>query len=273
MKYVLQIIAVLFFCTQMLAQPSGYLGKNNHLQVLVGAVPSYKHQSEVVSTTVTQRPKIVNLNYQFIYTRVISNGFDLSLGYQYAMINTISDGVRVDDYDTLFGEPYYAPKLIMEDVQLQYHSGYLALNFYRRGSLAPLGKSWGLIFGYGNASLADATPVVIGTKGTYTSSSAFKQVAELENQKTILLDEQKISTAYLKLRVGRSFPISDYLMFYAGLSFPIANYYSTANMARFGFRLEQGADIESSEDWVRYSMASLKAYNGISLEAGLRLHF
>jgi hypothetical protein len=273
MKNILQIIAVFLFCGQALAQPSGYLGKNNHVQVLVGAVPSFKHQSEVVSNTVTKRLKFANLNYQFIYTRVISNGFDLSLGYQYTNVNGISDGVRVDDYDTIFGELYNSPKNIMDDPELIYHSGYLALNFYRRGSLAPLGKSWGLIFGYGNATLAENTPVVIGTSGDYSTNNAFKQVAELENQKTIFLPEQKISTAFMKLRVGRSFPISDYMMIYAGVSFPLLSYYNSGNITRFGFRLDPEADIENSSDWIRYSMSTLKAYNGISLETGFRFHF
>ncbi len=273
MKHILQIIAVIFFCGQVLAQPSGYLGKNNHIQIMVGAVPSFKHQSEVVSSTVTKRLKFANLNYQFIYTRVISNGFDISFGYQYTHVNGISDGVKVDDYDTIFGELYNSPKSIMDDPELIYHSGYMALNFYRRGSLAPLGKTWGLIFGYGNATLAENTSVVIGTKGITSTSTAFKQVAELEAQKTILLPEQKISTAFMKLRIGRSFPISDHLMIYGGVSFPLLTYYNSGNMTRFGFRLDQGSDIEDSNDWILYSMSSLKAYNGISLEAGFRFHF
>lgn len=273
MKHILQIIAVFFFCTQALAQPSGYLGKNNHIQILVGAVPSFKHQTEVVSATVTKRLKFANLNYQFIYTRVISNGFDLSLGYQYAHVNGISDGVSVADFDTILGVPSNSPKSIMDDPQLIYHSGYLAMNFYRRGSLAPLGKSWGLIFGYGNAALAENTPVVIGTRGNTTTNTAFKQVSELESQKTILLPQQKINTAFIKLRVGRSFPISDHLMIYGGVNFPLLTYYNSGNITRFGFRLDQGSDIEDSKDWTLYSMSSLKAYNGISLEAGFRFHF
>lgn len=273
MKKILTIITVFFFFGQAEAQPSGYLGKNNHLQILIGVVPSLRHQSEVVSTTVTKRAKIVNLNYQLIYTRVISNGFDVSFGYQYSQVNGISDGFRVDDYDTIFGELYNSPKNIMDDPELSYHSGYVALNFYRRGSLAPLGKSWGLVIGYGNATLANNTPVVIGTKGDYTTNTSFKKVAELEEQKTILLPEQKINTAFMRLRVGRSFPISDHAMIYAGLSFPLLSYYSTGSMSRFGFRLERDGDIEDNNDWIRYSMSSLKAYNGISLETGVRLHF
>lgn len=273
MKRILPFIAVFFFCGQLLAQPSGYLGKTNHIQVLVGAVPSFKQHSEVVSTTVTQRLKYANLNYQFIYTRVISNAFDMSLGYQYSQVNTISDGVRVEDYDTVFGEPQYSPKNIMEDPSLAYHSGYLALNFYRRGSLAPLGKFWGLIFGYGNATLAQNTPVVIGTRGDYSSNTAFKNVAELDAQKTILLNEQKISTAYVKVRLGRSFPISDHLMIYGGVTFPLLTYYSSGFITRFGFNLDHGSDINQDSDWVRHSMVSLKSYNGISLETGIRFHF
>jgi hypothetical protein len=122
-------------------------------------------------------------------------------------------------------------------------------------------------------ALAENTPVVIGTRGNTTTNTAFKQVSELESQKTILLPQQKINTAFIKLRVGRSFPISDHLMIYGGVNFPLLTYYNSGNITRFGFRLDQGSDIEDSKDWTLYSMSSLKAYNGISLEAGFRFHF
>lgn len=273
MKKLICSVALFGFLSASFGQASGYLGKKNHVQLSFSAVPSFKHQNHVQGTIGAERLKYANMSYQFTYSRVFSSFFELSIGYQYANINCISDGVEVDDYDTIGGGMIFAPKRIMEDPQMTYHGGYVSMNFYRAGSLAPMGKISSIIIGFGNTTMAAGETAVIGERGDFTTNSFFKREGELEVQKDITLPEQKINSVYLKYRIGRSYPISDMFMIYAGITFPLLSYYNGEGVSKFGFSMRTDRDIETENDWTIYSMRSVNLYNQISLDAGLRFLF
>lgn len=256
------------------AQTSGYLGKRNYIELKASAVPSYRSQNLIRDDVAIKRHKYTNLSYRATLNRVVAKNFELSLGYEYANINCISDGSIYVDEDTLNGYIDQVHKNILDDPKMTYHGFQFAFNFYRLGSLAPIGKFIGLSFSYGFATMLENEAMIIGQRDELTKNSFFKEEGPIANQETKYLEEEiKVSSFHLKGRIGRNYPISDHFMISVGMSFPLISTYKTDTHSRTGFRLNPGYDFEDDTNWDYYTMAAVKYYNRLSFDLGLRFHF
>lgn len=275
MKSFLCYIGFVFFQLAVVAQTGGYLGKQNYIELKAVAVPSSKHLNVIKDDESIKRLKYLNTSYKLTLNRVLTKNFELSLGYEFAKMNCISDGSYFLDDDTTEDMNVYTyTKNILDDPQMTYHGFQFAFNFYRLGSLAPIGKYIGLSVSYGIATLAEDEPVIVGQRDFLTKDSFFKKAGPIADQEIFNIQTEKnIKSFHLRARIGRSYPISDYMMISVGMTFPVISKYTSGTISQFGFQLDGGYDESETSPWTRYAMSTVKYYNRIIFETGIRFHF
>jgi len=276
----------IFFCFQLfIFCQSGYLGSKNYIELKIGMVPSYRFQNVVKDDVSKERLKYGNVSYRFAYTRLLASNVELSLGYDFSRINCISTGNVFDQWDTLYNSP--APfdyevesynQMFLDDPRMTYHGATIGLNFYRLGSLAPIGKFIGFSFSVGKAKMKEGQEVIVGQRLLPDKENFFRTKSAIGDKDLILIpNEVNITAVHLKARIGRNYPIHDNLMLSVGMSFPVVSYYSNGIVETVGgFLNKEGYDISekiTSTSWVRYSMTSVKRYNRLMLEVAIRYHF
>jgi hypothetical protein len=272
------VFIFLFVFSPVFAQ-SGYLGKRTFVELNAGMVPSYRHLNVIRNDQAIQRLRLGNMSYGINAGHVFTRRFELTLGYEFARINCISDGMiyrQLDTIETYTGESYEIEydQQFLDDPAMDYHGFQLAFNFYRLGSLAPVGKYAGFSIAYGIAKLEEGTPFVAGRRGVYEKDGFFRSVAPIGVKNELAIPTERIfKSTHLRACVGRNYPVTDYLMINVGMSFPIFSYYKSGLISRFGFGIENEYTEDHNSSWIGYGMRSLKSYNRITLEAGVRLLF
>lgn len=249
------------------SQSSGYLGKRNYIQINTAVMPSFRTNSEVHQDEVHFGKRIATLAYQVSFNHVFSNYFELSAGYQFGVARGDSRNDQV--YFDVIDLP------LLEDVKYHYHGGFIGLNFYRKGSMAPIGKYRGFIFEYGVSSNS-SEEIIVGYTGNIISSGFFKDVREIDAQIAYPLQDEKLKTLGFRYRFGRSIPVTKFMTIFAGVSIPLFYYYSGTNYKGFGFNVEdatQNIEYEDSRDWQKYQAQAIYSISRISLEAGVRVCF
>lgn len=275
MKKIVFWILLLIAGLQLNAQTGGYLGKRNYVELKIGAVPTIKHQNVLKYDESVKRLKYFNTSYRLTMNRVLTKNFEISLGYEFARMNCISDGSLFNDRDTFeFGNTETYNKNFLDDPKMSYHGFQFAFNFYRLGSLAPIGKFIGFAFSYGVGTLAEGERVEVGQRGFLTKDSFFKKAGPIADRETFFINSDvKVTAFHLKARIGRNYPISDNMMISVGLTFPIVSSYTSGLTKEFGFEIDGEYDVSETSNWIRYSMTTIKYYNRVTLETGIRFHF
>lgn len=265
-KFILPVV-LFFISLNSIAQSSGYLGKRNYIQINAALMPSFNTNSEVHQNEVHFSKRIATLAYQFSFNHVFTNNIEISLGYQmgFARGNSLNDDV----YFSTIALP------LLEDVKFKYNGGFVGLNFYKKGSMAPIGKYRGFIFEYGVSSNT-SEEIMVGYTGNIISSGFFKDVREIETQIEYPLQDEKLKTLGFRYRFGRSIPVAKFMTIFTGLSIPLFYYYSGTSYKGFGFNVEdraQDIDYEDSRDWQKYQAQAIYGLSRISVEGGLRICF
>lgn len=253
-----------FAAASIFGQASGYLGNKNHVQVTLMAAPSLKSTGRIDGNIHNLHAKICNVSYSFAYSRIFSKDFEVAVGYQFSKMQGVTDLVDVNS------------QRLLETPALTYHGGFISFNFYRKGSHSPIGKYRGFVFGYGVSGFESNQQAIIGSLSDNVSSNFFSTKYNIESTSNVDIPQVNVTHSYLKMRIGRSYPINDFLLFHGGFSFPLLTYFtSSEGTSGFGFNVNDfiGRDIEEDRDWGRYAQATTYIYNGITLEAGLRLTF
>jgi len=261
---------------------SGYLGKKNYFELKAGLVPSYKIQNIVKDDQAIERLKLGNMNYHLSYSRVLSKSFVVSAGYDFSLINCISQGhkfnqtVMVNYPDGGSGPEQYVLN-ILDDPKLIYHGGTISIDHFRLGSLAPVGKYTGISFSYGVASMQNQE-VTVGKRGFTVNENFYRKVSEIGLDSTYYFANKfQVRSLVIKARFGRSYPLTDNLMLSVGMSFPLLSSYSSGASQNFGFSLfsdNKADDVnEVSTSWNKYYMRSVYFYNQMTIEAAIRYHF
>jgi len=243
-------------------------------------VPSYRFQNVVKDDVSIERLKYGNVSYRFAFTRLLARNVEISLGYDYSRINCISTGNTFLQRDTFyysltnFGIQKYN-QVILDDPKLTYNGGTIGFNFYRLGSLAPVGKFIGFSFSYGIAKMKENEAVLVGKRMIPDKENFFRTIGAIADIDTVNITEKiNVKSFHFKARIGRNYPITDNIMLSVGMSFPIISYYSNGTTQKIGGTLNKnGYSLSENKSWVLYSMTSIKRYNRIMLEAAIRFHF
>ena len=259
---------------------SGYLGKRNFIEIKAGVVPSYKFQNVIKDDMAIERLKVGNMNYHFAYSRVLSPHFVLSIGYDFTKINCLSQGHWFNQTNVITypgGGTYEEQKTlnILDDPELIYHGGTVVFDYYRLGSLAPIGKYIGASLSYGIAGSTDPT-ILAGIRGITDKQNFFRKISEIGVMDTFSYTHQySVSTFNLKARIGRNYPLTDNLMLSVGMTFPLISRYASGTKSSFGFQLESNSvDVdETATSWNNYYMRSVYFYSRVTFEAAIRYHF
>jgi hypothetical protein len=254
------------------AQPSGFLGSRNAVELKYNAVPSTRFHSQIVNNLVSTRIKFVNSSYSLSYSRVLSRNIELTAGYHLARINFTTYGFYRHQ-EPFFG---WGDRYMAQDAQAMYHGGAVALNFYRFGSLSPVGKFIGLVLSTGVTKVDDETTFITAERGYANGKGTFHYRYEMQDSLLVAFPkEAKIKSTVFKLRIGRNYPLTKNLLLTVGMTAPVFSFYKVGNFGYFGFELN-GANSFSLDDadlYRLYPARSIRAYHLLQFDIGLRFAF
>ncbi|MBI3134329.1 MAG: hypothetical protein HYZ14_06590 [Bacteroidetes bacterium] len=257
------------------SQTSGFLGAVNGITLKVNSVPSYAMTSKIVGSEVISRMKVANLSYTLSYSRVLSRNIEVTAGYQFAHVN-FSSGHKWFNFEQpvefggYSGNQYY----FADHASANYHGGSLTFDFYRFGSLAPVGKYIGLSFSSGVTRVKEDNSLIISDRDTWgVAEGFFSTHYDYNSTDTLVIGEQlNVRSSYLKARIGRNYPVTENLMISVGMSAPLFSTYSINGIKYFGFELRDDRTFDYYEnDWRWYTMQSVRVYHRLQFEIGLRL--
>jgi len=277
MKRFISIVAAFFYLLVGFSQ-SGYLGKNNGLDLRISVGPSYRMVNEIDNLDRSvQRIKLATTSYSLSYTRVLTRNFELSLGYQFANVQcTVEDRFFKESVSVDYGPSYgswYNSRLI-DEPRIKYHGGVIGFNFYRLGSIAPIGKYVGFSFSFGRSVFDSTNTIVVGERdNNYIKNSFFKTVSNINSSDSISLATTAVNNWNLKARFGRNYPLTDFLILSVGMSFPIISSYRSGFNTQLGFQLNNIYKIDHNGNWISYLMNSVKAYHLVTIDIGLKFLF
>jgi hypothetical protein len=255
-------------------QPSGFLGALNSIELKYNAVPSTRFHSQIIGNLVSTRIKFVNSSYSVSYSRVLSRNIEITAGYQVANIGFTTYGLYRDaepGFDMGWNDRYMA-----QDANAVYHGGMLALNFYRFGSLSPVGKYVSLVFASGVTTVDEETTFIIGERGYFGGGGIFYHRYELQDSTQVAFPEEtKIKSTFFKLRMGRNYPLTKNLMLTVGMTAPVFSRYVIGSLSYFGFNLGDENNFELDDDnfYRQYPARSIRAYHLLQFDIGLRFAF
>jgi len=268
------LIVSAFFYLQVGFSQSGYLGKNNGLDLRILVGPSYRMVNEIDNLDRSvQRIKLATSSYSLSYSRVLSRNFELSLGYQFANIQCMAEDKFFNERIYIVDGGGYNERLLNEP-RIKYHGGVIGFNFYRLGSIAPIGKYVGFSFSFGRAFFDSTNTIVVGERdNNYIKNSFFKTVSNINSSDSISLATTGVNNWNLKARFGRNYPLTDFLILSVGMSFPIISSYTSGLNTQFGFQLKSLYQIDHNGNWTRYFMNSVKTYHRVTIDIGLKFLF
>ena len=255
---------------------SGYLGKKNSFELKTGIVPSYRLSNRIENSLAVRQGKLMNLNFIFSYSRVLARNFEAIAGYQFANVKCTSGAYIIQGEPTISGyqgASYYGNAYFLQEPTISYHGGYLGFNYYRLGCLAPIGKYVGLMFNYGLSSFQPDDEIIFGVRSdaVYSSAGFLKKSYTIYSSDTVgFTTPVTIKSWHLKARLGRNYPLTDFLVLNLGITIPIFSSYAHNLTERFGFQIDGPSSYSASGNWALYGMNSLKPYHKINFEVGLR---
>lgn len=264
------------------SQSSGYLGALNSVQLKTNLVPSCAYTADIKSDTrIKYRWKFFNPSFSLSYSRVLSKNIEVTAAYQYALVNFYaghrffgSEGL-VSDYNFGFGQTYFA-----EHAKASYHGGFFAFDFYRFGSIAPVGKYLGFSVSFGRTAIDSNDYFVAINSSSNPIGGLFSTSIQVDAADTFKVESGEayaLSTACLKVRMGRNYPITDNLMISVGMSAPLlSSFRINDGLTDYGFRIEDRNFYffdDFDESWEEYLKRSVKIYHRIQIELGLKFCF
>jgi hypothetical protein len=272
MRYLLVFLFILFFGTSVNGQ-SGYLGSLSAIELKVNAGPSFRRVARINDDlTVSNKLRLFNLNYELSYARTFSKSFEFFIGYRFSSM--LAD-TRIEITGT---EPFNNGD-ILDAPRLNAHGFRFGGKFFRKGSLAPIGKFFLLSFDYQKAKLPFDEDVIYGTAVNVSGENDgfYSRITNILLMDTINGDGLERNSSFnIKGGIGRNYPITDKLIISMGMTFPIITYLTYGNRRSIGVLFNSFLMSIEDGELVRDEVlvaSTLKMYNRITLDVGLKLHF
>lgn len=252
------------------AQPAGFLGAVNGITLKTNIVPSHRWDCEINENEINRHMKLANLSYSLSYSRVITRNIELTAGYQFAKINFTAGRKWFDGEPMIYNGPvdHFA-----EHSSGVYHGGFLAFDYYRFGSLSPVGKYLGFSISAGVTQVKEDSFFVISDRYEKLNEGFFSTQYSFSQLDTVTIDKaMNVVSFALKARIGRNYPITDKLMLCVGMSAPLISTYKADGFQYTGLELRESANFDyNTNKWRRYASESVRVYHRLQFELGLRL--
>lgn len=250
---------------------SGYLGSTNAVELRTYIAPSYRNVLKLTDdgTVQKKRLRLAHVSYELNYARVMSRHIELSLGYKFANMSAFTLGSKIQTVSS--NGSSIILRDFLEEPKIKSHGFAFQFKYYRKGSLAPIGKFIGLNLTYQTAALKKGKELYYGQLGggSTESSSFLGSSRGVENVDTLsLLRTQRINSFHLKGVVGRNYPLTDKIMLSVSATLPLISFYSGGVFNAFGLRI--GGSTVKQTDSDGLTAITLKKYNRISFEVGVR---
>ncbi|MCG8574730.1 MAG: hypothetical protein MI810_07590 [Flavobacteriales bacterium] len=251
---------------------TGYYGAKHSVDIKADLVPSIRRKNKLVDGELHSPLRYMYLNYGLNYNFVVSRTLEISAGVEYSSGRGFEDNGRFTNgmgvWDLLT-----APKV-------NHFTGKFELKYYRKGSLAPIGKYIGVSLQYGRAWVKSGEPIEYGTVVNETTESSFfvKKYALGESFSTTTdITTKSISTLTLQGKVGRVWPITQFMSVVTGMTFPVGHIFLTQSSvipipSVFVGNNPYTLEDNYNQEWDQYMMYSIKRFNGIGMELSVRFH-
>lgn len=212
----------------------GYLGYKNSIQISTRLHP-FVRDIQSVNTDITEAKKtkaFLNGLIGVKYAHVLTDKIQLSAGYEFTRSHVDAGifnhyWIEIETED-LAGQPliYEKEYNLLADMPLYFNNYFFEFNYYRVGTKAPTGKflTLGTSLGFASAK----SPEIIGKRHLNTTDNFFiKKAPIIEHYDFSQVNpiEYKIKRLQFFGRIGRSYPISQRLIFNIGLTMPIISVY------------------------------------------------
>lgn len=254
---------------------SGYFGSINGVEIRVNGSPSFKRVSKLKTNsgdvTLAQPLQLANLNYRVNYSRVLTRSIEVVAGYEFARLRSANDAFYRNNLSGTHN--------LVNPIKMTKHGINVGARYYRKGSLAPLGKYIGLEIAYARAIVQDGQDVIYGFDGSIISSesSFLRRVREVAIVDTgmVNLGNDGYSSFSIRGSMGRNFPITDHLMISLDVSFRLLSRYSSRQERLFGIQFSGISDPGVNEnelgvDVADHTLFNLHRYNRIQLGVGVK---
>jgi hypothetical protein len=207
----------------------GYLGAKNGFEIELYGTPSFKktYRLNGSGSTTTTRNRFAYISYAVAYTRVFDKNFEFNIKYRYAKARIPFYGSTYLVADTIYtsGDPQeisYKILNFLEDAGASLHFFTGGIKYYRLGSFAPVGKYIGLEFEYGFGSFSSTEDIYVGKGDIAKRDNIFFEKRDLLEIDTVHIpSDLKGTVNSFNFLIGRSYPVSDFLLFTVGMKFPI----------------------------------------------------
>lgn len=265
----LYITLILCFSSiSLLSQSSGYLGKRNSAQINVNLFPTTTRKTELLDNQVIQSKRFFHYSFQASFNHTFGRKFEITLAYQMAKVNGESRNFKV------YNAPYYGATLL-QDINYNYQGFSLGFNFYRKGSLSPIGKYISLIIDYG-VSKIDSFPILLGSQYGIVETNFFKTVYNSSGHIEENVDGTTVKSYGLRYQVGRNFPINKFMFIHSSISIPLLYILSSSYETNASFNVgnvSSPLNFESYAAWEDYHKYAVQKISRLKIELGLRICF
>jgi len=278
MKF-LVILTLVLFPLNSISQ-SGYLGSKTNIQLnITNPLTPLQYKGKLVDDTHYKETNL-NLNASFVLTvnRVLSDEYQVGIGYRYAPMQLFSTSIEVEVQDPNNPNIFTTKELTITNLtRINHHSFMFNLRKFSNG-ISPIGKGWGLDLEYGKTStdkieIDYVSSVTLLSEGTFNDRFIINSPATATPEsKTTINGIHQVNSFVIKGYLGRTIPVSKKVGIDLSLSIPILRILSYNN--DYGIAYFNSPEVTTlSNSTYKNNKAiayAIRKYNGFSLNIGVK---
>ena len=294
MKKFFGLSLFLFISVVSLAQ-TGYYGSLRAVEFKVDVLPSLRkvHHFNEGQNLMSQRFRFAYLNYNLNFVRSYGRSVELSFGFEFSRMRACTQGYTYSADLNIYNQSgdvvstFTDNGIFLNDPIINYYGIKGEWKHYKRGNKAPMGNYFGLSVQAGPAFLKDDIPVVVGKTGELLKDSPMGEKYDVVAHASVDRTgwRRMMLCGSLQAKFGRTFPINEFISLSGSVSIPIVSGYIADFipiidlLPVYGahpvdiFELSGSTNISNSSDWYSLMSSTVKSYNGLGAEIGLRFHF
>jgi hypothetical protein len=222
-------------------------------------------------TILNKRLRFVYPSYSINYTRILSRKLELSAGFGFSMQRSYQG----KNSPVTFESQGSYNHVLMEDPIVNQKGINLEIRKYVNGSIAPIGKFFGICLSVNRANLKKNQELIYADFLKIGQSSFFNKRTEVKNiVYGDTLSQNSLTGFTLSFSYGRNMIISNNLMWNYTISMPVISVQRSGGISTNGVLPYQGG-IGGIEDYdlTPALINTYRRYNGIRLQLGVKYFF
>jgi len=274
----LLILLLIFLPLNSISQ-SGYLGSKTNIQLnITNPFTPFKYKGIRVDETHYKKTNL-NLNASFALTinRVLSDEYQLGVGYRYAPMALFSNYISIELQDPNNPNIFETTNAnIMKSSRINHHSFVFNFRKFSNG-ISPIGKGWGVDLEYGRTSVDQididyVTHLITKYEGIFNDKYLINEFPEnFIDSTTSILGNSTTNSFIIKGYIGRTIPVSKKIGIDLSMSIPILRILMYNNSTGIAYRSEEKTHLTNSTFQNNKAIAyAIRKYNGFSLNAGVK---